>query len=114
MFTVKILECAKRAGLDVAFVNSERDLMALARQNPALIVIDLNNASVDSLHVIEVLKSDPETSNVSLLGFVSHVQTGLQQAAREKGCDAVVPRSAFSRNLPEILARYAPSEATGS
>lgn len=107
MFTVKIQDGAKRAGLDVAFVNSEQDVIARARQNPALIVLDLNHLSVNPLRVIEQLKNNPETSKISILGFVSHVQTDLQQAARDRGCDAVIPRSAFSKNLPEFLTRYA-------
>jgi hypothetical protein len=32
------------------------------------------------------------------------VQTDLIQAARESGCDRVMARSAFSQNLPAILA----------
>lgn len=107
MFTVKIQDAAKRAGVDVVFVKSERDAVAQAKQNPAVIILDLNNTAVDPLHVIGELKNDSETSEISLLGYVSHVQADLRQAALEKGCDTVLPRSAFSQNLPAILKRYA-------
>jgi CheY-like chemotaxis protein len=106
MFIVKIQEAAKRAGLDVVFVKSKEDALAQAKQNPAAIILDLNTSSVDSLEVIENLKADSETSGISLLGFVSHVQADLKQAAHEKGCDMVIARSAFSQNLPSILKRY--------
>ncbi len=107
MFTVKIQDAAKRAGLPAVFVQTEQEALAQARQNPAVIIIDLNNSAVDPLSVISKLKNDAATSGISLLGYVSHVQTDLKQAAQEKGCDMVIARSALSQNLPVILKRYA-------
>jgi CheY-like chemotaxis protein len=106
MFTVKIQEAAKRAGVDAVFVKSENDALAEAKQNPAVIILDLNNSTLNPLDVIAKLKNDEETSKVKLLGFVSHVQADLKKAAEEKGCDVVMPRSAFSHNLAATLRRY--------
>jgi PleD family two-component response regulator len=106
MFTVKIQDAAKRAGLDVIFVTSREKALKEAKLGPNIIILDLNGTSVDALELIGSLKSDPETSAIDLLGYVSHVQVDLKQAALEKGCDQVVARSAFSENLPAILARY--------
>jgi len=50
------------------------------------------------------LKGDEALSAVPLLGFFSHVQTELQQAAKAAGFDRVMPRSAFTKQLSEILA----------
>ena len=107
MFTVKIQEAAKRAGVQPVFVKSEDEALAEARQHPAVIIVDLNNSALNALDVITKLKGDEATRNVSLLGYVSHVQADLKQAAEERGCDAVMPRSAFSHNLAAILKRYA-------
>ena len=107
MFTVKIQEAAKRAGVEAVFVKSEDNAVAEAKQNPAVIILDLNNSTLNPLDVIAKLKSDEATGKVKLLGFVSHVQADLKEAAEEKGCDEVMPRSAFSHNLAAILRRYA-------
>jgi CheY-like chemotaxis protein len=107
MFTVKIQEAAKRAGLDAVFVRSQEDALEQAKGNPAVIIIDLNATSLDPLETIERLKQNSETSKINLLGYVSHVQADLKQAAQQKGCDMVIARSAFSQNLPTILRRYA-------
>lgn len=107
MFTVKIQEAAKRAGLEAVFVKSEQDALAQAKDKPAVMILDLNNTGAQPLDVISKLKSDQEMSKISLLGYVSHVQADLKQAAQEKGCDMVIARSAFSQNLPTILRRYA-------
>ncbi|MGB7329904.1 MAG: response regulator, partial [Terriglobales bacterium] len=42
----------------------------------------------------------------SIIGFLSHVQGVLKQKAHEAGCDMVLPRSAFSQNLPQLLRRH--------
>jgi PleD family two-component response regulator len=107
MFIVKIQEAAKRAGLEVVFVKTQDDALTQAKENPAVIILDLNTTSLDVLEVISKLKADEETSKINVLGYVSHVQGELKQAAYDKGCDTVIARSAFSQNLPTILRRYA-------
>ena len=49
MFTVKIQEAAKRAGVEAVFVKSESEALSQAKQNPALIVLDLHNSALDPL-----------------------------------------------------------------
>ncbi len=113
MFTVKIQEAAKRAGVQAVFVRTEDEALAEAKRNPAVVILDLNNSAVKPLDVIAKLKTDEATRKVRLLGFVSHVEADLKQAAEEKGCDAVMPRSAFSHNLAAILKRYAEAQTAG-
>jgi CheY-like chemotaxis protein len=103
MFTVKIQDAAKRAGLDVIFVKTMESALAQAQQNPAAFLVDLNDAGAKPLELIGTLKSNPETNGINLIGFVSHVQADLIHSAREKGCDTVMARSAFSQNLPALL-----------
>jgi CheY-like chemotaxis protein len=103
MFTVKIQDAAKRAGLDVVFVKSLENALAQAQQCPAAILIDLNDNAAKPLELIASLKGGEQTSTIPLTGFVSHVQAELIQSAREKGCDTVMARSAFSQNLPAIF-----------
>ena len=110
MFTVKIQEAAKRAGMELTFVTSREKALAEAKLLPAVIIVDLNGVSVDPLELISTLKRDAETCHIELVGYVSHVQAELKQAALDKGCDLVVARSAFSQNLPSILNRYVGSE----
>ena len=106
-FTVKIHEAAKRAGLPIEFLKSETDVLLRAKTQPALIVIDLNFQGIDALKLVAELKADAETKGVRVLGYLSHVQDELKLKAQEAGCDTVLPRSAFSQSLPQILRRYA-------
>lgn len=105
-FTVKINESAKRAGLEVEFVKSGADAIEKAKSRPLLIILDLNCTSVEPLPLIGALKADPELRKISLISFLSHVQGELKQQAHDAGADMVLPRSAFSQNLPQILKRH--------
>ena len=106
-FTVKINESAKRAGLPVEFVKSEKDVLEKAQAQPALIIIDLNYDGIDPLKLVQTLKTGAETKAISVIGYLSHVQGELKQKAQEAGCNMVLARSAFSQNLPQILKRHA-------
>jgi CheY-like chemotaxis protein len=106
-FTVKILDAAKRAGLAIEFVKSEIDALDKARSAPAVMILGLNFAAIDPVHLITALKADPETKSVNLIGYISHVQGEQKMQAQQAGCDMVLARSAFSQNLPQLLKRYA-------
>jgi CheY-like chemotaxis protein len=114
-FMAKIQETAKKLNVKVEFVKSDKEMMDKMLQNgeekPSLIIFDLNNASVKPLSLIPKLKSKLK-KGTSIIGFLSHVQGDLKQKAHEVGCDMVLPRSAFSQNLPQLLRRHgAPEEA---
>ena len=104
-FSAKISGAAKLAGVTLRYVTNEKDLLEKAQANPALIVFDLNFSAVEPVRLIGKLKSDPALKTIPLLGYLSHVQTDLQRQAAEAGCDEVMPRSAFSMNLTQILSR---------
>jgi PleD family two-component response regulator len=70
---------------------------------PQLAIFDLNSRRVDPLATIAALKADSELAGVRTLGFVSHVQTEIIDAARRAGIDEVLARSAFSARVGEIL-----------
>lgn len=106
-FTVKITDAARKAGMQVEFVKTDKDLLEKAKDKPALIVMDLNFGAIQPLKMIAKLKSSPELKQISVIGFLSHVQGELKQKAHETGCDMVLARSAFSQNLPQILKRHA-------
>ena len=109
-FNAKITETARKLGVKVAFIKNDKDAIAELTageeaDRPGLIVFDLNNANVKPLTLIPKLKAKLKKST-SIIGFLSHLQGELKAKAVEAGCDAVIPRAAFSQNLPNLLRRY--------
>jgi len=109
-FTAKIQETARKLGVKVAFIKNEKEQIAALtageeEDRPGLIVFDLNNANAKPLTLIPKLKTKLKKST-SIIGFLSHLQGDLKAKAVEAGCDTVMPRAAFSQNLPNLLRRY--------
>lgn len=109
LFRSKISETASTLGVEAAFPRSPKRLLEALRESPPdLLVLDLNSARFEPLALLQTIKSEEATRDVSTVGFLSHVQKDLAVGAREAGCDRVVARSAFTRDLPRILAGRTP------
>lgn len=109
-FLAKIQETAKKLGIKVGFLKNEKDTVAKIveapeSQRPSLIVFDLNNVNAKPLTLIPKLKSKLKKTT-SIIGFLSHLQGDLKVKAVDAGCDMVMPRSAFSQNLPSLMRRH--------
>jgi CheY-like chemotaxis protein len=102
-FLAKIRETAKAVGITVVTNEARRGSGAIAEVRPQAIILDLNSCGLPALDLIRALKSDPATRPIRIVGFVSHVQEELIAAARAAGCDSVMARSAFTRQLPNLL-----------
>jgi PleD family two-component response regulator len=108
MFTSKIKTAAGQLGVTVAFARSADAARAeMEKAVPSLVILDLNNARIDPLGLVQTMRSNPALASVPTVGFVSHVQTELIKAAREAGVDEVLARSAFTMQIAEILTRSA-------
>jgi PleD family two-component response regulator len=106
MFTSKIKGAAAHLGIPISFARSSDAALAGMRSSPPkLVILDLNNPRTDPLGTVGQMKSDPALSTIPIVGFASHVQTDVIEAARQAGVDDVLARSAFTQRLPEILAR---------
>jgi CheY-like chemotaxis protein len=109
LFRSKISETASRLGIEATFPRNPRRLLEALRESPPdLLVLDLNSDRFEPLRVLRDVRSDKATRDVPTVGFLSHVQKDLAVAAREAGCDRVVARSAFTKDLPRILAGRIP------
>jgi hypothetical protein len=112
-FIAKIQETARKLGVKVAFIKNDKEALSeltdSEENKPTLIVFDLNNANAKPLTLIPKLKTKLKRS-ASIVGFLSHLQGDLKAKAVEAGCDVVMPRAAFSQNLPNLLRRYGVEE----
>jgi len=106
-FSVKLTDAAKRAGMALEFVKEPENVLEKAQTRPQLIIMDLNFESANPLDLIGKLKGNAENKGISIIGYLSHIQGELKQAAQEAGCDMVMARSAFSQNMSQIFKRHA-------
>ncbi len=104
-FASKIRGTAEQLAVTVCFPRASNALIEAALcDQPALIICDLHSQRIDPIELAKQLKADEQLRSIPLLGFFSHVQTELQHNAEKAGFDRVIPRSAFAKHLPGILA----------
>jgi DNA-binding NarL/FixJ family response regulator len=100
-FQMKLAETAKHLGLEVKVASNAESLLQLLDPPPVLVIVDLNARSRPLDAMKQLRGAQPQ---VRVIGFLSHLQTGLAEQAKSAGFDEVMPRSKFSMQLPEILA----------
>lgn len=101
-FASKIRGTAEALELKIIFPKTiDAMIEKLENEKPDLVIFDLHNQKVDVLSAARELKG--RAKEIPLLGFFSHVEVELQRNALAAGFDRVLPRSAFTRDLAEIL-----------
>ena len=105
MFRTKITSSAARVGATVVFATSrEGALAAMQADQATLVILDLNSARTDPIGIVQTMKRDEALASIRVVGFVSHVDVNTVNAARAAGIDEVLARSAFTTQLPDLLA----------
>jgi CheY-like chemotaxis protein len=100
-FASRILAAAKDTGAEAVETTPASAVAACAGAPPALVIVDLH--ADGALDMVRSLKADPALARVPVVGFYSHVETGLFRDAVAAGIDRALARSAFTKLLPDIL-----------
>jgi PleD family two-component response regulator len=113
LFRSKISETAAQLGITASFPRNPKKLEDAVRSSPPdLLILDLNSSRFEPLQILQTVKSETATREVETIGFLSHVQKDLAVAAKEAGCDRVMARSAFTKDLPKVLAEGGAADTT--
>jgi CheY-like chemotaxis protein len=112
IFTSRVTGTGRDLGLAITAARTPAALLDLAaRQPPACVILDLAHPGLDLLVLIASLGGLPHRARIVAYG--SHVDTASLKAARDAGCDVVLPRSKFVEELPTALPRWLAPEAAG-
>lgn len=103
IFASRVAGTAKVLGLTVHTARTAAALVELARRTPpTCVLLDLQNAGLDvSALLADLAEACPRMPRV--LAYGSHVAVETLKAARQAGCDPVMPRSKFVELLPAAL-----------
>ncbi len=105
IFESRIRTTAQTLGLPYRSVPTTQALAgALARETPALVLVDMELADGSASEAIRTARSHEPCPVV--LAYLPHVRTDLAEAAKHAGADLALPRSQFSATLPDLLQRY--------
>lgn len=99
-FQMKIAETAKHLGMEFKVATNPDALVELLDPPTKLVIVDLNARNQPVATIARLRATHKE---LRVVAFLSHVQVELAAQARAAGSSEVMPRSAFTQNLAEIL-----------
>jgi len=103
-FAIGIQRTAEALGLAADRAEDLDDLVAkVGSPGPALVLMELDRWKPG---VVKRLR-DAHGEGLSILAFGSHVDRETRDAAEREGCDAVMPRSAFAKDIAGHLRKWA-------
>ena len=106
-FTLGIQRTAEGLGLTVDRAEDLDDLVEKARApGPLLVLMELDQWKPGAVKRLR----DAHGEKLSILAFGSHVDRETREAAEREGCDAVMPRSAFAKDVAGHLRKWTGAE----
>jgi CheY-like chemotaxis protein len=106
LFASRVTATARSLGLEVQIARTTVDLLERARcHQPGGIILDLAFPDLALTTLLHELRTACP-GGVRVIAYGSHVDTDSLRAARQAGCDPVLPRSKFALELPEQLASW--------
>ena len=104
IFSSKITATARAKGIEATVVRTQETLLAKLTDHPmGCVVVDLHNGTLDWVTLFPALGA----GRPRFVGFGSHVDVATLKAARDAGCDLVMPRSQFVKRLEDDLPTWA-------
>ena len=79
--------------------NGEEALVAVAKDRPDLILMDIQLPVMDGYEVTRRIKADPSLSSIPVIAVTSYALSGDEEKARAAGCDDFVPKPFSPRQL---------------
>lgn len=104
----KISQVAKNYHLDVHYFDkAERLVEQIDKLNPCLSVLDWDDCENEAFKVLKAISENPKWKHVSVIGYVSQSKASLKTVAEGAGCLRVYLKTAFLKELGDLILRYA-------
>ena len=106
IFTSKVTGTARALGHRVLVAGNVALASTMIEQwRPQVVFVDLAAGELALAPALLAFRkiAGPDTAFVA---FGSHVDTDALAAAKDAGCDPVLPRSRFSADLPDLIRQY--------
>lgn len=76
------------------------------REQPDLILMDLQLPEIDGLEATRLLKQGESTKHIIVVALTAHAMLGDEEKAREAGCSGYLPKPINTREFAGVIAGF--------
>jgi DNA-binding NarL/FixJ family response regulator len=106
VFSSRLAAAASRHGTRVTTGASlDAALAQLVAEPKTLVILDLSTGRIEPCEVVTRLRA--AAPNCAIVAYAPHVHEERLRTAVDAGCDLVLTRGQFDRQMDELIARYA-------
>ena len=87
------------AGYELIEAVNGEEALAAVKQQPDLILMDIQIPKIDGYEVTRRIKADPNFRKIPIIAVTSHAMDGGEEKARAAGCDDFVAKPYSPREL---------------
>ena len=81
-------------------IDGEEGIEIATREQPDLILMDLQLPKVSGYDATQTLKSQPETTHIPIVALTAHAMADERERAMEIGCDGYITKPIDTRAFP--------------
>ena len=103
---MRLMEMTLRDGSYILLkaTDGEEALEVAIREQPDLIIMDIQLPKLSGVEVVKRLRQMPEFSSVPIIALTAYAMKGDKEKFIEAGCDAYLSKPINTRELPKIVA----------
>jgi PleD family two-component response regulator len=103
-FYTKVRDALLPDGYRLEKARVQQDILEKASSsNPALVLLDMNDRTVDAFQALETLKADPRLNSIPVLAYANHEEVDTWNRARALGVTKIVSRNEMSARVRELV-----------
>ncbi len=103
-FYTKVRDALLPDGYRLEKARAQQDILEKTSSgNPALVLLDMNDRTVDAFQALKTLKADPRFSSIPVLAYANHEEVDTWNRARALGVTKIVSRNEFSARTRDLV-----------
>lgn len=103
-FYTKVKDALRQTDFQIEKARAQQDILdKAASASPSLIILNMNDVTLDAFHALEHLKADQALKVIPTLAFANHEEVDTWNRARALGVTKIVSRNEFSARTKALV-----------
>ncbi|MBX3320204.1 MAG: histidine kinase [Nitrospira sp.] len=114
-FYTKVKDALRQTDFQIEKARAQQDILDKAASvSPRLIILNMNDLTLDAFDALEQLKSDPGLNAIPTLAFANHEEVDTWNRAKVLGVTKIVSRNEFSARTKGLVEELVTGDVTSS